>query len=315
MSEFHVVLGAVVPVFLITGAGFVLRRLAWLTEEADRSLLRLTINLLFPCLVLHSAMGNPALREWQNLALAPAVGLATFGLGLIAAKVASRFAKLDNEAARRTFTLSVGLYNYGFVPIPLALLLFGQHTVGVLFVHNVGVELGLWTAGVMVLAGTRTRVGWRNLINAPLVAIVLALVLNFSGAGDHLPTVIDRTIAILAECAIPLSLILAGATMDDHLEEFHTKPAWGTIAMAVLLRIVLLPVVFLALAKLLPASLELKRVIVLQAAMPSAVFPIVMAKHYAGDPPTALRVVLGTSVVGLVTIPLWIRLGLAWLSW
>ncbi|MHC1763784.1 MAG: AEC family transporter [Verrucomicrobiia bacterium] len=315
MSEFHVVLGAVVPVFLITGAGFVLRRLAWLTEEADQSLLRLTINLLFPCLVLHSAMRNPALREWQNLALAPAVGLATFGLGLIAAKVASRFAKLDNEAARRTFTLSVGLYNYGFVPIPLALLLFGQHTVGVLFVHNVGVELGLWTAGVMVLAGARTRVGWRNLINAPLVAIVLALVLNFSGAGDHLPAVVDRTIAILAECAIPLSLILAGATMDDHLEEFHTKPAWGTMAMAVLLRIVLLPMVFLALAKLLPASLELKRVIVLQAAMPSAVFPIVMAKHYAGDPPTALRVVLGTSIVGLITIPLWIRLGLAWLSW
>lgn len=315
MSEFHVVLGAVVPVFLITGAGFVLRRLAWLTEEADRSLLRLTINLLFPCLILHSALGNPALREWQNLALAPAVGLATFGLGLIAAKVASHFARLDSEASRRTFTLSVGLYNYGFVPIPLALLLFGQHTVGVLFVHNVGVELGLWTAGVMVLAGARTRVGWRNLINAPLVAIVLALVLNFTGAGNHLPAVIDRTIAILAECAIPLSLILAGATMDDHLEEFHSKPAWGVIAVAVLLRIVLLPMVFLVLAKLLPASLELKRVIVLQAAMPSAVFPIVMAKHYAGDPPTALRVVLGTSVVGLVTIPLWIRLGLAWLSW
>jgi hypothetical protein len=51
-------------------------------------------------------------------------------------------------------------------------------------------------------------------------------------------------------------------------------------------------------------------VIVLEAAMPAAVFPIVMARHYAGDPATAMRVVIGTSVVGLVTIPLWIRLGL-----
>ena len=33
-------------------------------------------------------------------------------------------------------------------------------------------------------------------------------------------------------------------------------------------------------------------------------------RHYGGDPPTAMRVVIGTSVVGLVTIPLWIRFGL-----
>ena len=49
---------------------------------------------------------------------------------------------------------------------------------------------------------------------------------------------------------------------------------------------------------------------VLQAAMPAAVFPIILARHYQGDPPTALRVVIGTSVVGLVTIPLWIRFGM-----
>jgi predicted permease len=44
--------------------------------------------------------------------------------------------------------------------------------------------------------------------------------------------------------------------------------------------------------------------------MPTAVFPIVLARHYQGDPATAMRVVIGTSVVGLVTIPLWIRFGM-----
>jgi len=44
--------------------------------------------------------------------------------------------------------------------------------------------------------------------------------------------------------------------------------------------------------------------------MPAAVFPIVMARHYGGDPATAMRVVIGTSVVGLATIPLWIRFGM-----
>jgi len=48
--------------------------------------------------------------------------------------------------------------------------------------------------------------------------------------------------------------------------------------------------------------------------MPAAVFPIIMARHYGGDPPTALRVVISTSVAGLVTIPLWIKFGMKFVN-
>jgi len=66
---------------------------------------------------------------------------------------------------------------------------------------------------------------------------------------------------------------------------------------------------FLA-ARYLPASEELKQVLVVQASMPAAVFPIVLARHYGGDTLTAVRVVVSTSVIGFVTIPLWVRFGL-----
>jgi predicted permease len=70
-----------------------------------------------------------------------------------------------------------------------------------------------------------------------------------------------------------------------------------------------MPLLFLLLARFLPCSVEFKRVLVLQAAMPSAVLPIVLTKHCGGDPRTALQVVLGTSFAGLLTIPLWIHFG------
>jgi len=63
----------------------------------------------------------------------------------------------------------------------------------------------------------------------------------------------------------------------------------------------------------LPCSDELKRVIVVQAAMPAAVLPIIIAQYYGGQPLTAVQVVLSTTAAGLVTCPLWIRAGLAWL--
>jgi predicted permease len=36
----------------------------------------------------------------------------------------------------------------------------------------------------------------------------------------------------------------------------------------------------------------------------------VLAKLYKGDPATAMRAVLSTAVVSLVTIPLWIKFGM-----
>jgi len=172
------------------------------------------------------------------------------------------------------------------------------------------VETALWTLGVMLLSGERVGRDWRKIINAPLLAIALALTLNTLGLRSHVPGVILTGVHWLGQCAVPMALILIGAIMADHLHEFHSASGWRVIGTAVLLRIVFLPLLFLLLAKYLPASVELKRVIVLEAAMPAAVFPIIMARHYQGDPATAMRVVIGTSVVGLLTIPLWIRFGM-----
>ena len=53
---------------------------------------------------------------------------------------------------------------------------------------------------------------------------------------------------------------------------------------------------------------------VVMAAMPSGTFPIVMARHYGGDQAVALRVAISTSLVSLVTIPLWITAGTRFLG-
>ena len=315
MQESLTVLSAVVPVLGIIVIGLVIRKLDWLTEEADHSLLRVNINLLFPCLILDKSLGNPALSNMGNLLLAPAVGFLTVAAGFATAWYCARFTGLVELKAKRTFAVTVGLYNYGYVPLPLSLMLFtGTETAGVLFVHNVGVELAMWTLGVMIFSGAGVGRSWRNFINAPLAAIVVSLVLNAVGAADHAPRALLNGIGWLGQCAIPMSLILIGAVVADHLKEAHADWGWRVITSACVLRLGLLPIGFLLLAKYLPASVELKRVMVLEAAMPAAVFPIVMSRHYGGDPPTALRVVLATSIIGMVTIPLWIRFGMKYIG-
>ena len=309
MNALPTVIGAVLPVFCIAGAGFVMRKVQWLTEEADNSLLKVTVNLLMPCLILDKVANNEAVRHGSTVLLAPLVGFITIALGMGIALAAARLISLPSPAAARTFALCVGIYNYGYVPMPLAESLYDRETVGVLFVHNVGVDAALWTLGLMLLKRDRIGNGWSKVLNPPVIAIFLALLINFSGLHARLWPFLLTTARMLGQCAIPVGLILIGATIADHAAEFHSAQAWETVALSCFLRLGLLPILFLLIARALPCSVELKRVIVLQAAMPSAVFPIVMARHYQGDTSTALHVVVGTSVFGFVTMPLWIRFG------
>lgn len=315
MDEFLTVLAAVLPVFGVMGIGLWLRRRGWLTADADASLMRVTINLLLPSLIFGSVLGNAALRQPENLLLPPLVGFGMVALGIGLARLFARAAGLQTKPEQRTFAFLTGLQNYAYLVIPLCLSLFGTRTTGVLFVHNVGTEMAMWILGVAALTGGFAG-GWKKILNAPLAALLLALALNFLGtiftppdfvavAGQMILTAVHW----LGQSAIPLALLLIGAIVADHWDEARGGKLFRVVAVASLVRLGLLPVLFLLLAKFLPCSIELKRVLILQGAMPSAVLPIVITKHYGGDARTALQVALGTSVLGLATIPLWIHFG------
>ncbi|MFP4145449.1 MAG: AEC family transporter [Phycisphaeraceae bacterium] len=314
MSELAVIWVVVVAVFGVMGVGFAARRVNWLTEEADQSLLRLVIRVLLPAFIFTIVAGNERLREPGSVLLPPLVGFGTvvggFVVGLAAAHLLRRPLRLTTPAARRTFALCIGLYNYGYLPIPLIEALFGKGTLGVLLVHNVGVEVAMWSAGIILVSGAMGGRWWRRLINPPLLALALALTLNFTGGSAHLPPFLMPLLDMLGRCAVPMGLLLAGATVADELGRAKLLRGLPVIAGGALLRLGLLPVAFLALAWALPSAVELKQVVAVQAAMPAAVFPIILARHYGGDPPTAIRVSLGTSLLALVTMPLWLSAGI-----
>ncbi len=310
MNEFQTVLKAVLPVFTVGGLGFFARRKGWLKAEADKSLLAILLNILVPCLIFDAVLGNEALEQPGNVFLAPIVGFGTVALGILAARMVAPLAGITDKKEKGSFSFSAGIYNWGYVPIPLTLLLFGQETLGVLIVHNVGVEIAFWTVGLMALTGTGFKEGWKRAINPPAMAIVVTLLLNVAGADSWMPDFVKGTATMLGQCAIPLGIILVGATFADEIKEFHADTRPRVMTVACLLRLAALPFLFLLLAKHLPCSDELKRVIVVQSAMPAATFPVIVAKHYGGHINTTLRVIISTTLLSFITIPLWLPFGM-----
>jgi len=149
------------------------------------------------------------------------------------------------------------------------------------------------------------------MVNAPLVALVLALAVNLTGAVAFVPEVAMSLVHTLALCAIPLGLLMTGVSIQPHLDDPKQLVNTRVTLMAWLLRLGVLPWIFLLTARFLPCSVELKRVLVVQAAMPSAVIPIIIARVYGGRPLVAVQIIVGTTALALFTIPFWLRFGLA----
>ncbi len=319
MQLFWVVLSAVLAIFLVAGAGAAARRLDWLTEEADRSLLDTTVRLLMPCLNLKVTMASEALRRPENLAWPPLLGFASLAVGFAGAALLTRLGRRATGPAtveeERTFRFVAGTFNWGYLPLPLIALLFPHDgTLGVLMVYMVGVELAFWTLGVLVLTGGLRGSGPTRLLNPPSVAVVAGVTLNLTGVAREIPAFITEAISMIASAAVPVGIVLVGAMTADHLGEARWRSGMASVALASVLRAVLAPAALVGLAWLLPISLELKRVLVVEGAMPSAMFSIVVTRYYGGANPLAVRVVLATSVVSLLAIPFWLTFGMSWLG-
>lgn len=313
-SGYWALLALVMPVFAVIAAGAGARRAGWLKPEADESLLKLVVNFLYPCLIFDNALGNAALRAPGNLFVAPLLGFATMAGGILLAYAVARRAGFAVGSGLRTFAFSVGIFNYGYMAIPLVEKLFGREALGVLFVFNVGCEAAIWTVGILMLAGVSLRGGgWRRVLNPPVYALVLAVALNLAGADSWLPVILRQSIKMVAACAVPLGLLVIGGTLVEYLAAPRTLVDRKITPLSCALRLGVIPLAMLAPAAFLPLPPELKGVLVVQAAMPAGILPIVIAKHYGGRPLVAVQIVLGTTAVGLFTVPLWLRVGLNWI--
>jgi predicted permease len=312
--NFASLLSIIAPVFLKVLLGSFARHVGWMKPEGDSSLLKLTLNILFPALIADSILGNPLLARPGDLWLPPLLGFALVNIGMAAVALVLKPIGLPDRS-HRAGIVTAGIHNYGYLVIPIVSALFDRETLGVLFLFNVGVELGMWIIGVSVLSERSSRNVWKLACNGPTLAIFICTALNLLRIREWTPEFILSTIHTLGRNAVPMALILTGLTAYDCIREKDTHGThWVGLITALSTRLLALPLVFLSIAKWLPMTEPLQKVIIVQAAMPAALFPIVLCKAHSADSRFSSQIAIGSTLVGLVSIPLWIRFGSGWMG-
>lgn len=306
------VIASVLPVYLLIFVGAGLRRIGVLKREGDEGVMRLVFQVMLPCFILDKILGSEVLRSGAVVTWGLGLGFALIVCGMIVGWLTGAAIGLGRGTGRRTFALTTGCQNFGFTAVPVVEILWGGGgALALLFVHNIGVEIAIWSVGVMLMSGDR-GIPWRKLINGPIIVVIIGMILVALRLDHYIQGPPRTAISMLGVGAFPVAIALTGASMMDLVGS--EKPMWKVVFASVLVRLAIVPAIILSAAKFLPLAIELKQVLVVQAAMPAAMSPILLAKLYGGRPAIAVQVVLATTIVSLLTLPWIITWGIRWLD-
>jgi len=312
MNDLLPIVGSVLGVFLVMALGGVCRRRGWIAQQADHSLAKLIANVLLPAYFVSRIFAGP---QFESLALAwqpPMFGFMMtsggFAIGYLFAKKIGPRIGLVNDSQQRAFALCVGICNYGYIPLPLAERFYPDAVIP-LILHNVGVDLALWSVGLAIISGG-TQDGWKRVfLSPPFIAVFVASFMKVVVDVNQIPLELMFVVNALGDCAIPIGLLLSGAIMMDFLSDVSWMRSPAIHVSAIVIRQLILPSLMIAAALLLSVGKSMQEVVLLQAAMPAAVFPIVLVRLYERDAETSMQVILSTSLAGFILIPVWLFAG------
>ena len=194
--------------------------------------------------------------------------------------------------------------NVGFVGLPVVAAIFGDEMVFFASLTNIPFNLALYSIGAAQLSGgAGARFDWRKVLNMPVIATLLSVVLLLSRI--HVPAVIADTISTLAGATIPLSMLIIGTSLGA----ISVRAALADWRVYVVSAVRLLVCPLLTWLVLRPfVSGALLGIPVLLAACPSAMVVTALCLQYDRSDAFASKCIFLNTILSAVTIPLLIWL-------
>lgn len=294
MSVAELLINVMGPVVLIVAVGW----FAGSKMAFDVSTLsRLAFWVLGPAFVFDvfsdaDLQGDTALR----LLVAALAGMvAGAAVGVAAAR------PLSIAGARRDgITMTSAYGNVGNAGLAISVFAFGDSAVPAAALLMVIINISGILLGV-ALASARTEglgPAVRRSLTAPMtIAAAISLLVN---AFDlSVPLVAERAIGLGAGALIPIMLLTLGMQLAQNGAPGPSRDI-GLVGVA---KLVVAPTVAGLVGWALGLDGETQGVLILQSAMPPAVFCAVVALEYDMDPERVSRTVVGTTLLALLTLP------------
>lgn len=276
----------IAPVFFTAAVGF-----AWVKSGRDfdiRQLTPLITQVGSPCLVLST------LLEAQ---IAPGALLQMAGASALAHAAALAGGALLLTLAglpRKSFLPALTFPNTGNMGLPLCLFAFGEEGLALAIGYFVVSGVGQFTVGYALAAGT---VDWKKLIRTPVIWAV-ALAIALIGTDTELPAFAMNTIGLIGQFTIPAMLLALGVSLASLQVRRLAVPSGLAVA-----RIAGGAAIGAGVVAAIGLEGPAAGVVLLQSAMPVAVFNYLFAALHDNRPEEVAGLVVVSTALSFATLP------------
>jgi predicted permease len=232
----------------------------------------------------------------QIFAFSALLALASFCL----AWVIARICRMDRQATS-AFYLSTIFGNAGNYGLSITLLALGQDGLDKALVYFVSQAVLSGTLAVYLAArsGGAGAAAFSSTLRQPLLyAAIIPMALVWLQAP--VPAPLLRITTLMGDASVPLMLLVLGIELSRGWS-VDDAPALG---LAVVMRLVVSTLLGVAIATLLGMDTLTRNVMIIQAAMPTAVYTIILATEFGARPRFVTSAVATSTLLSLGTVTL-----------
>ena len=281
------VLTVIAPVFIIAGLGYF-----WVKRELpfdNATISSLVMYVGSPCLIYSALTSNAA----ETTALGT-MGASAFLVILMSLLFSWVFLKIAGWKLT-TYLPALIHPNCGNMGLPLVLLAFGQEGLALGMAYFFVNSISQYTLGIAISSG---QFDTRQLMKQPIIWAVI-FVLTVILGEFQLPKWFNSTTSVLAGLTIPAMLIMLGTSLAN----LNIASLKETLTIS-FLRILMGLGLGLLVIEMLSLSGIMAGIVLLQSAMPSAVFNYIFADRFNRESDKVAAVILQSTLISALSLPL-----------
>lgn len=287
-------------IFIIIALGFFTVKKNIVDERHFTMIADLIILITTPALIFYSMYSTYSPDLLKTNYIVPFVGvlvpLFTFVISVVVLKI------FRVPADRRSIFYIISMFsNTTFLGIPVNMALFGQKSILTVILYDLGHTTLFWTFGVWLLTNNRVSIkNFKNLINPPVISLFITIAIVLSGI--NIPSFIVKAAQMVGNITVPFAMMFIG--MNIACIKAKDEKIGGSITAVALVKLIISPIVAILITAIIHLPVEVKRVVIMEAALPTMLSSAIVAKQYSKNYSIASISVLVTTIVCFFSLPL-----------
>jgi len=300
--DFLTIMNQVLIIFMIIIIGYIAAKLGYISREVRRGLNDLLLNITLPAMVIATFDADLPASAVAGLGTVMAFAFLSHFLSA----VLSFFLFRRYPARARSVLSSAAVFtNCGFIGFPIMESIYGPVGIFYASIYSLAFSLFVWTYGQILFNGAKDlKVMAKSLFNAGTLSVLIGLVLLLTPM--KLPLAGAKVASLVGSMTTPLAMIVIGAM----LAEVRLRDMFHGISVyyATLLRLAILPAATFLILHSLGLAPQITAICTVLNGLPAAGTIVIFADKFGGDSVLATRIVIITTALSIITIPLTVLL-------